>query len=177
MSHKVPTGFQLAGVYCGIKRNPTKLDCSLVLSDRPATAAGVYTSNLVHAAPVAVDRARTPGPGFRGAVINSGNANACTGERGLRDAERMCELAAAACGVKSQEMLVMSTGVIGEFLPLDKIAAGINLCANQLGGDEASLVAAGRGMLTTDTCHKIAGRHVTIGGRSVRLPDWPRGPQ
>ena len=105
MSLAVPQGFRLAGVYCGIKRNTSKLDLSLIVSDRPAVAAGVYTQNLVFAAPVALDRARTPSEQIRAVVINSGNANACTGERGLtrrRDdgpagGRRLCGAAGSRC--------------------------------------------------------------------------------
>ena len=122
MSLAVPKGFRFAGVYAGIKRDTSRQDVSLVVSDRPAAAAGVYTKNLVFAAPVEFDRARTPGEGFRAVVINSGNANACTGERGLRDAEEMARLAAAACEAQRDQALVLSTGIIGEFLPLEKIA-------------------------------------------------------
>src|SRR5688500_3874597 len=128
----IPLGFRMAGVHSGVKRNVARLDCALVVSDVPAVAAGVYTKNLVFAAPVAVDRARTPGGGFRAVAINSGNANACTGERGLRDAERMAELAAAHCGAPGTAGLLLSTGVIGEYLPLEKIAAGLEACAAQL---------------------------------------------
>ena len=81
-------GYLLAGVHCRIKRDPQKQDLTLVMSETPARAAGVYTQNLVYAAPVALDRSRTPSDRIRAVVINSGNANACTGERGLRDAER-----------------------------------------------------------------------------------------
>ena len=84
----------MAGVRAGIKRDRTREDVTLVVSDTPATAAGVYTTNLVFAAPVAYDRALTPGRGFRGVVINSGNANACTGTRGLDDARSMAAAAA-----------------------------------------------------------------------------------
>src|SRR5438128_8018132 len=141
----VPLGFRLSGVYCGLKRNSTRQDLSLVVSDLPAVAAGVYTQNLVFAAPVALDRSRTPGAGFRAVVVNSGNANACTGERGLADAEEMARLAAAACGLASaNHALVLSTGIIGEFMPMEKIATGIATCAEKLAGDEDSLVAAAR---------------------------------
>ena len=125
MSIKLPKGFKAAGVYAGIKLDKTRNDVSLIISDQPCTAAGVYTKNLVFAAPVALDRARTPGEGIRAVVINSGNANACTGERGDRDAAQMAALGASACGAKSDEALVLSTGVIGEFLPMEKIEAGI----------------------------------------------------
>jgi glutamate N-acetyltransferase/amino-acid N-acetyltransferase len=170
----------MAGVHAGIKRNPTRQDITLVVSDKPCTAAGVYTTNLVFAAPVAYDRARTPGENFRAVVINSGNANACTGERGLRDAAEMAQLGAAACGASGDQALVLSTGIIGEFLPLEKIAAGIGACAERLAADEDSLLAAARGMMTTDTVHKLAGRTVkidnaTIGSRSFQITGMCKG--
>ncbi len=98
MSITVPKGYLLAGVHCRIKRDAQKQDLTLVLSETPASAAGVYTQNLVCAAPVVLDRSRTPSDRIRAVVICSGVANACTGERGLRDAEEMARLAAAACG-------------------------------------------------------------------------------
>src|SRR5215813_9942451 len=131
MSITVPKGYRVASVHAGIKRNASREDVALVVSDQPATAAGVYTKNLVYAAPVAFDRARTPGDGFRAVAINSGNANACTGERGLRDAAEMARLAGATCDATADQVLVMSTGIIGEFLPLEKIAAGLAACAQK----------------------------------------------
>ena len=103
MAIQVPAGYRLAGGFCGLKRNPTRQDLTLVVSDVPAVAAGVYTQNLVFAAPVALDRARTPGSGFRAVVVNSGNANACTGERGLADAREMARLAAATFGAAPEQ--------------------------------------------------------------------------
>lgn len=175
MSIRVPEGFRLAGLHCGLKRNASREDLSLVVSDLPAVAAGVYTSNLVFAAPVALDRSRTPGSGFRAVVINSGNANACTGERGLTDAREMARLAAAACGAAAEQALVLSTGIIGEFLPIEKIRAGLATIAGQLGRDEASLIAAARGMMTTDTVHKLAGRSLSLGGRTIQLAGMCKG--
>lgn len=171
----IPRGYQMAGVYAGIKRKADKLDVSLIVSTQPAAAAGVYTQNLVFAAPVKLDRARTPSASVRAVVINSGNANACTGERGDRDAARMAELAAAACGATPEQVLVMSTGVIGEFLPMEKIASGIAAASKRLGDDESSLVAAASGMLTTDTRHKLAGRTLQLGDREVRITGMAKG--
>jgi len=171
----VPKGYRFSGVYSGVKRDTTKLDLSLIVSDRPAAAAGVYTTNLVCAAPVQFDRACTPGEGFRAVVVNSGNANACTGERGLNDAAEMARLAAATCGADAQKALVLSTGVIGEFLPLPKIAAGITAAAARLGDSEASLVEAACGMITTDTVHKLAGRTLSLGGRTVQITGMAKG--
>src|SRR5947209_2914258 len=137
MSIIVPQGYRLGGVYCGIKRAADKLDLSLIVSDRPAVAAGTYTTNLVFAAPVKGDRGLTPSSSTRGVVINSGNANAGTGDRGDADCRRMAELAAAACGAQAEQMLVLSTGIIGEFLPLEKIERGIRNVSTKLGSDEA----------------------------------------
>src|SRR5829696_5812926 len=103
MAPGVPLGFRLAGVYSGVKRNSSKLDLSLIVSDRPAVAAGVYTQNRVFAAPVALDRARTPSDKIRAVVINSGNADACTGERGAADAAQMARLAAAVCDAREAQ--------------------------------------------------------------------------
>lgn len=175
MTLRVPVGFRMAGVYCGIKRNTSKLDLSLIVSDRPAVAAGVYTRNLVFAAPVALDRSRTPYDSARVVVINSGNANACTGERGLRDAEEMARLAATACGAAASQALVLSTGIIGNFLPMDKISQGIGAASAALSADEDALVAAARGMLTTDTTHKLAGRSLTLGGRTIQITGMAKG--
>jgi glutamate N-acetyltransferase/amino-acid N-acetyltransferase len=172
---QLPLGFRVAGVHCGIKRNPNKPDLSLIVSDVPATAAGVYTTNLVHAAPVAFDRGRTPSAAMRVIAVNSGNANACTGERGLNDAREMAHLAAAAIGADEEQALVLSTGVIGWFLPMDKIAAGIRAAADRLAADEAALVLAARGMLTTDTIHKLAGRSLSIGGRAIHIAGMAKG--
>lgn len=175
MGIAIPEGFQFAGVHCGIKRNPHKEDLSLILSDADCAAGGVYTQNRVFAAPVGLDRRRTPSGAIRGVVINSGNANACTGSRGDRDAERMAELAATACGVIAEQMLVMSTGVIGVYLPLERIETGIRQAALALGADEARLVRAARGMLTTDTVHKLAGRECAVAGRTLRICGLAKG--
>lgn len=171
----VPKGYLVAGVHSRIKRDPHKQDLSLVMSETPAAAAGVYTQNLVYAAPVAVDRARTPSDRIRAVVICSGVANACTGERGLRDAEEMARLAALACGAEPDQALVLSTGVIGSFLPMDKINQGIAAAAVKLGRSESSLIAAARGMLTTDTIHKLAGQTLTIGGREIQITGMAKG--
>jgi glutamate N-acetyltransferase/amino-acid N-acetyltransferase len=175
MSIRVPKGYRLAGVHAHIKRNPTRQDVALVVSDMPAAAAGVYTKNLVFAAPVQYDRSRTPGEGLRCVAINSGNANACTGERGLRDAEEMARLAACASGAKPDQVLLLSTGIIGEFLPLEKIAAGIEECGKMLGASEDALVAAARGMMTTDTTHKLAGCTFQIGVRGFQITGMAKG--
>jgi glutamate N-acetyltransferase/amino-acid N-acetyltransferase len=171
----LPRGFRVAAVHAGIKRNATREDVTLVVSDLPAVAAGVYTTNLVFAAPVAYDRSLTPGRNFRGVAINSGNANACTGDRGLEDAKAMAAAAARHIGATADEVLVLSTGVIGEFLPLEKIARGLERAAASLGGDDEAAVRAARGMMTTDTRPKLAGSTFTADGTSYTLFGMAKG--
>ena len=162
-------------MHAGLKRNASREDVSLLVSDQPATAAGVYTTNLVYAAPVAYDRGLTPGRGFRGVAINSGNANACTGARGLADARSMAAAAADRIGATADQVLVLSTGIIGEFLPLEKIVAGIDTVAGRLGTDEQSIITAGRGMMTTDTRPKFAGGSVAVDGAAVSVFGMAKG--
>jgi glutamate N-acetyltransferase/amino-acid N-acetyltransferase len=171
----LPQGFRAGGIYSGVKRNPNKLDLTLVASDRPAVGVGVYTQNLVTAAPVSFDRARTPSDRIRCVAVNSGVANACTGDQGERDAAQMAAYAAEACGARADEALVMSTGVIGEMLPLEKIRAGLPKVAAELGTDEGSLERAARGMMTTDTVPKIRGRVVKIGDQSITVTGIAKG--
>ncbi|HET6882917.1 MAG TPA: bifunctional glutamate N-acetyltransferase/amino-acid acetyltransferase ArgJ, partial [Pirellulales bacterium] len=101
--------------------------------------------------------------------------NACTGERGDGDAARMAEMAAAACGATAEQALVLSTGVIGEFLPMEKIASGIAAAAERLAADEAALLAAAHGMLTTDTRHKLAGRTLQLDHHEIRIAGMAKG--
>lgn len=175
MSFKVPLGFSVAGVYCGIKEDTSKLDLSLITSDRPTVAAGVYTQNRIVSPTVVFDREKTPFDGFRALVINSGNANACTGERGRQDVEQMARLAADAVGAPAEGALVLSTGVIGVYMPMDKVALGIQAAAEKLNSDESSLVAAASGILTTDSRHKLASRELTLGSKKVQITGLAKG--
>ncbi len=169
MSLPIPRGFAFAGVHCGIKREPTDLDFALFVSERPSTAAGVYTQNRVIAAPVVYDRQRTPSDHIQAVAVNSGNANACTAEAGTRDSLAMAELTAAALSqrgssvpVTSESVLVMSTGVIGVPLPMANIQQGIGACMTELGGSSQHAEAAARAMMTTDLVPKLAGRTLKI---------------
>jgi glutamate N-acetyltransferase / amino-acid N-acetyltransferase len=175
MTIGVPKGYRFAGVHCGIKRSASKLDLSLVVSDMPAAAAGVYTQNRVFAAPVAYNRARTPSADMRVIVANSGNANSCTGERGLFDAAAMARAAATTCKVGEDKALVLSTGVIGTFLPMDKITSGITAASGRLSDSHDGLLAAADGILTTDSVRKVAGRQVTLAGRTAQITGMAKG--
>ncbi|MBN1852804.1 MAG: bifunctional glutamate N-acetyltransferase/amino-acid acetyltransferase ArgJ [Pirellulales bacterium] len=175
MPIELPLGFQAAGVSCHIKGDPKKLDLALVVTDRPAVAAGVYTQNLICAAPVVIDRARTPSDSIRAIVANSGVANACTGTQGLTDARRMTHCVAEAIGAKEDQVLVLSTGVIGAMLPMVKIEAGIAAACAKLGRSSADLLSAARGMMTTDTVPKISERRLELEGHAVRVTGFCKG--
>lgn len=175
MSDEVPVGFSLAGVACGIKHDKSKRDLTLIAADRACAAAGVYTQNQVVAAPVILNRQRTPSQSIRGIVTNSGNANACTGDQGLRDAERMAALAAEQIGCQPSEVLVLSTGIIGEHLPMDRVAEGIARAAAELGSDATSAVHAAHGMMTTDTRHKMVASSLRCGDHVYRLLGLAKG--
>lgn len=157
----IPSGFQFGGVACGIK--PSGLpDLALVVSDSPIVAAGVYTQNLVHAASIDWNRAITPTAALRAIVINSGNANACTGARGVADNAEMAKRVAAGLSggknqpVRPEQVLVLSTGVIGQHLPMERVGRGIEMCLESLDCGEAGFGAASRAILTTDHGPKTA---------------------
>jgi glutamate N-acetyltransferase/amino-acid N-acetyltransferase len=179
VSSSLPIGFRFASAACSIKSRPGAKDLTLVVSDRPASAAGVYTQNQVVAAPVVLCRGRTPMRDARAVVVNSGNANACTGVRGMADAQRMCELTARAIGeaerIRADQVLVMSTGVIGRFLPMDKVERGIQMAAQQLAADEAAFFSAADGILTTDNARKVTCRELRTDGRSIQIAGMAKG--
>lgn len=165
----------MAGVACGIKRITGRRDLTLIRGDAPCNAVGVYTQNRVVAAPVLVDRERTPSDHIRAIVVNSGNANACTGDRGMEDARNMARYAAEACRCEESSVLVMSTGVIGEYLPLDKIQRGIREAADSLARSPAALQSAAEGILTTDKGTKISCRQLTQGGHKGLVTGMAKG--
>ena len=163
-----PKGFRAAGIHCGVKQS--KKDLCLVVSDAPASAAVVLTTNRVQAAPVLVTREQMQRSRiFRAIVVNSGNANACTGERGMNDARAMVGATASALNVGPDQVLVSSTGVIGQFLPIGRITEGIKKAAAVLSSEGGR--SAAEAIITTDTFVKeyalefdCDGVRVTMGG-------------
>ncbi|HKN87730.1 MAG TPA: bifunctional glutamate N-acetyltransferase/amino-acid acetyltransferase ArgJ [Nitrospiraceae bacterium] len=163
-----PRGFLAAGVHCGIKK-PSILDLALIVSSEPGPIAGVFTTNRLPAAPVLLDRLHLRRGVGQAIIVNSGNANACTGPQGLADAEEMATLVARRLHADPQAIFVGSTGVIGQPLPMARIREGIPVIMSRVrrtGGHEAA-----RAILTTDLRTKevaastrIAGRTVTVGG-------------
>jgi glutamate N-acetyltransferase/amino-acid N-acetyltransferase len=168
-------GFRFAGLHCGLRPDPDRRDLALAVSDVTATAAGVFTQNRVRAAPVRVCQERVPAGDVRGVVICSGNANACTGQRGLDDARRMTAVAAEAVGCREAQMLVCSTGVIGRHLPMPVIESGIRAAAPQLAPSAVALDALAHAILTTDTRIKVATRALRLDGVEVRLTGVAKG--
>lgn len=173
-SHVLPKGIRFAGVAAGIKASG-KPDVSMIVTDRPSVMAGVYTTNQIVAAPVVLTRAKTPTSTGRVVLTNSGNANACTGDEGMQNAKAMCELAAKLTGCDSADVMVMSTGVIGQPLPMEKVRAGIEAAAGKLGDAEMDFIASADAICTTDQFRKTVSETVTIRGQQFRIAAMCKG--
>ena len=165
-------GVRAAGVHAGLKKSGKK-DVALIVTDAPAVAVGVFTKNSVTAAPVQVCRQHLADATAQAVIVNSGNANACTGERGMANAQQMASITAERLGLEANQVLVSSTGVIGQQLPMDTLANGIQLAADALsteGGD-----AAAEAIMTTDTHPKSVAVEVEIAGTPVRIGGIAKG--
>ncbi|MEO5954238.1 MAG: bifunctional glutamate N-acetyltransferase/amino-acid acetyltransferase ArgJ [Nitrospiraceae bacterium] len=167
-----PQGFRAAGIHCGIKK-PGLLDLALVVSEQSGPIAGIFTLNQVVAAPVIVDRLHLRKGVGRAILVNSGNANACTGANGLAAAKKTATLVARHLGVPSHQVFIGSTGVIGRALPLNRIMKGIPKVFSQLndrGGPDAA-----RAIMTTDLRPKSIALQDTIGGRLITIGGMAKG--
>jgi glutamate N-acetyltransferase/amino-acid N-acetyltransferase len=169
---KMPKGFKCAGIAAGIKPASEK-DMALILSDRPAAVAGVFTTNQVCAAPVKVCRAHLKHGSGRAIVMNSGIANACTGAEGLAAAHAMAEETAGQLGCAPEEIFVCSTGKIGPQLPLERIRAGISALVQA--ADGSGVQATAEAMMTTDTRPKLAEASLEIDGAPVSIIGFAKG--
>lgn len=169
-----PMGFIAAGIAADISgTGNSKKDIALIFSEVPAIAAGVFTQNVVKAAPILVTQEVLKGETIQAVVINSRNANACTGEQGMKDAKEMCLLAAHALGIEKEKIAVSSTGVIGVPLPMERIAKGIPLAAAALsnaGGADAAAA-----IMTTDTFSKQIAIQVEVGGSLITIGGISKG--
>jgi glutamate N-acetyltransferase/amino-acid N-acetyltransferase len=169
------TGYRYGAAHCGLRGDPTRPDVALVVSDRPAAAAGVFTQNRIVAAPVKLCRLRLPANDARGFVVCAGNANACTGQRGMEDALTMAAEAARLAGCPPEQMLVCSTGVIGQHLPMEKVKEGIRAAAANLDASRQAFERAAHAILTTDTRAKVSTRKIRIDDRDVHLTGFAKG--
>ena len=165
-------GFRANGVHCGIRKNHSKKDLSLIFSTVPASAAAVYTTNLVKGAPLTVTKKHIANGTAQAVICNSGNANTCNAN-GIEIAEEMSALAASALGISAEDVVVASTGVIGQPLSIDPIAAGLPELVAGL-SDNGSGTAA-EGIMTTDTVRKEVAVEFTLGGKTCRLGGIAKG--
>lgn len=168
-----PKGFSAAGLYCGIRK--VKKDIALIVSDVPAATGAVFTQNKTVAAPVIVDKLLLErGAGRTSAVVvNSGNANACTGEQGMMDAWTMVKEAAAILALPEEEVMISSTGVIGQYLPMEQVVSGIRQLPSLLsedGSHDAALA-----IMTTDTFEKEVAVEFYVNGVPVRIGGIAKG--
>ncbi len=169
---KVPLGFKAGGIHCGIKKS--KKDLALIVSELPATAAAVFTLNKVQAAPVLVSKlALSESEIHRAIIVNSGNANACTGDNGYDDAIKMIHETAKTLDIDANEVFVASTGVIGESLPIEKIISWIQTIPSELNGEDFSTAA--EAIITTDTFVKTVSASFTINDEEVTIYGMAKG--
>ena len=165
-------GFRASGVHCGIRKNKTKKDLSLIVSDCKASAAAVYTTNLVCGAPIKVTRSNISDGIARAMICNSGNANTCNAD-GIQIAEAMCDLVYKATGIPAKDVIVASTGVIGQKLDITPIANGMDKLVSELsyeGSDEAAW-----GIMTTDTKLKSVAVEFELGGKTCHIGGIAKG--
>ncbi|MCI9575490.1 MAG: bifunctional glutamate N-acetyltransferase/amino-acid acetyltransferase ArgJ [Clostridiales bacterium] len=165
-------GFQASGLHCGIRKNQSKKDLALIVSDVPCNAAAVYTQNLVQGAPIAVTKRNLADGTARAVICNSGNANTCNAD-GEEKAQMMCDLIAAELKMEPEDIIVASTGVIGQVLPIEPIASAAAQLAAALsptGSQDAA-----QAIMTTDTVAKEAAVELALGGKTVRIGGIAKG--
>ncbi len=165
-----PRGFRASGIHCGVKADQP--DLALIVSDTPASAAGMFTTNKMRSAPVIQNEAKLTSGRAQAMIINSGNANACTGRRGFEDARAMGTATAAALGIPEALVLVASTGVIGRPLPIEKITSATPTLVAALGRDGMT---AANAMLTTDAFPKTAAVEVDLGDGRIAIGGIAKG--
>lgn len=167
-----PKGFRASGIHCGLRRNKTKKDLALIVSDVPAAAAAVYTLNAVKGAPIAVTKANIADGRAQAMLCNSGNANTCA-PNGEAIARKMCMLLAEASGLSADDVIIASTGVIGQPLPIEPIATGMKPLVDALtyeGGEDCAAA-----IMTTDLVAKHCAVTVDIGGKTVTVGGIAKG--
>ncbi len=165
-------GFVAGGVHCGIRKNKTKPDLAMIYSHRPCAAAAVYTTNLVKGAPILVTKENIKDGTARAVICNSGNANTCNAD-GVEKAQKMCEIAAKALKIDPKDVVVASTGVIGQVLPIEPIEQAAQALAASLTEDGSPRAASA--IMTTDTYLKEAAAEFEIGGKTLRVGGIAKG--
>lgn len=167
-----PKGFKASGIHCGIRKNKTKRDLALIVSDCKASAAAIYTLNLVKGAPIYVTKDNISDGVAQAMVCNSGNANTCNAD-GIEIATKMCEITAEATGIDAKDVIVASTGVIGQPLDITPIANGMPQLVSELGYDNSENAA--EAIMTTDTVKKEFAVSFTLGGKECKMGGIAKG--
>lgn len=170
----LPLGFQFAGISCGLKASEL-LDLALITTDAPSVLAGVYTQNVVRAASIDWNRDLTPSDSFRALIINSGNANACTGEQGKSDNEQIAVRLAEQMDIRPTQVSVLSTGVIGHLLPMEKLGQGIQNIVSRQSNNRTDFDLAAKAILTTDKGPKTMETSFSLGDEEIRIAGIAKG--
>ena len=165
-------GFLAGGIHCGIRKNKSKADLAMIFSKTPCAAAGVYTQNLVKGAPILVTRKNIADGRAQAVICNSGNANTCNAD-GEKKAWRMCEIAGEALGIDPHDVIVASTGVIGQILPIAPIENAAPALAALLNENGSNMAA--KAIMTTDTIEKECAVKITLGDKEVRIGGISKG--
>ena len=169
-----PTGFKASGIHCGLRKNKSKKDLALILADKPCNTAAIYTTNKVYGAPITVTREHLKDGVAQAVIVNSGNANTCNPD-GVEKANKMCEALAKHLGIKENDVVVASTGVIGMPLPLEPIVSGIPALCDALGTTPEDGYSAAAAIMTTDTRLKQIAAEAEIGGIKVNIGGMAKG--
>ena len=165
-------GFTASGIHCGIRKNKSKRDLALIFCEKKCTAAAVYTTNLVKSSPITVTKKNLENGFAQAVIVNSGNANTCNAD-GMEKAQLMCSLTAEKLGISADDIIVGSTGVIGQILPIEPIAEGMAQLVSELSKDGSSNAA--EAIMTTDTVPKEVAVETTVGGKTVRVGGISKG--
>ncbi len=169
-----PEGFKVAVVKAGIKESGN-LDLGLIVADKPVRTAAVFTTNKVVAPAIVVNRDHLRNGKAQAVYVNAGNANTCTGKRGMRDVERICREVAVAVAVASENVMVCSTGIIGHYLPMEKVRAGIQNASGSLSRTVKSGCDFAQAIMTTDLKIKMSYQEISIGGRRIKIAGAAKG--
>ncbi len=165
-------GFKASGIHCGIRKNKSKRDIGLIFCEKKCTAAAVYTTNLVQSSPITITRKNLADGYAQAVIVNSGNANTCNADGDIK-AQQMCDLTANALGISAADVIVASTGVIGQILPIEPIENAIPTLAAELSENGATNAA--EAIMTTDTVKKEVAVETTIGGKTVKIGGISKG--
>ena len=169
-----PKGFRVAAVKAGIKPSG-KLDLGLIVADKPCPAAATFTKNKIVGPAVVIDREKIKSGRAQAIFVNAGISNTCTGKRGERDVHTICRDVAKSLDIDSNDVLVCSTGIIGQFLPMDRLRKGIKKAADSLSRNAKDDLNLAQAILTTDTCIKTAQQKIAMGNKTARIAGIAKG--